>query len=49
MWDGCEVNIYRLMRWNGLALQLHFEMSSESVGDHDSEVMYDWTFNRGDA
>ena len=32
-----------------LALQLHFLLTSESMGNHDSEVMDDRCIDRGDA
>ena len=32
-----------------LALQLHFFYGSESMGDHDWEVMDGWSIDRGDA
>ena len=35
--------------WSILALQLHFLLGSESMGDHDSEVMDGGSIDRGDA
>ncbi len=49
MLEKVAVKIMAGIRICCLALQLHFLLTSESMGFHDSEVMDDRFIDRGDA